>query len=356
MQIIRPTITASRSNRHLKSPATKTPTYRASSQRHFEGWSAEQNTSGATKYPMSKSRAGSPSAERIGQALRTQRLPTGKEMSSFRKTLLNPCWSFTHQNPIVCRSAFNVLVYPVERRTWVQLIGQPTQVSIDKENNFYLGTAQASILQLDLSAANVKKGSFKLTAFGTSTTAVFGGEGVQEICAKRTYYIKERVVEVDGVLTTKIISIPHDGEKQFQSLAMEVSCLVWAQALLDMVYDFVDEQNDDSEILPFSIPRFRFVKAALAVSIAPPSTSSAVAKKTSFLLEEVINLDAEGPFRKYLNNISPELLMMDTKEDEERAKFLAFSQHVQYWKTKQQAFVSDYQGKQTATLRTTFRH
>ena len=49
---------------------------------------------------------------------------------------------------------------------------------------------------------------------------------------------------------------------------------------------------------------------------------------------------------KYLNNVSPEPLVMATKEDEEQAKFLAFSQHVQYWKTKKHMFVSEYQGKQ----------
>jgi hypothetical protein len=69
-------------------------------------------------------------------------------------------------------------------------------------------------------------------------------------------------------------------------------------------------------------------------------------KKATFLLEEVIDANMEGPFRKYLNNVSPEPLLMATKEDKEQAKFLAFSQHVQYWKTKKQAFVSDYQGKQ----------
>jgi hypothetical protein len=30
--------------------------------------------------------------------------------------------------------------------------------------------------------------------------------------------------------------------------------------------------------------------------------------------------------------------------------FLAFSQHVQYWKTKKQVFVSDYQGTQLEKL------
>ncbi|GLB40066.1 putative alpha-kinase family protein [Lyophyllum shimeji] len=72
--------------------------------------------------------------------------------------------------------------------------------------------------------------------------------------------------------------------------------------------------------------------------------SSYDAKKTAFLLEEVIDTSTEGPFRKYLNNTSPVPLAMETKADEERAKFLAFTQHVQYWKTKKQAFVSDYQG------------
>jgi hypothetical protein len=62
-------------------------------------------------------------------------------------------------------------------------------------------------------------------------------------------------------------------------------------------------------------------------------------KKTTFLLEEVIDENTEGPFRKYLNNVSPEPLMMKTRKDEERAKFLAFSQHVQYWKTKKQVSI-----------------
>jgi hypothetical protein len=84
----------------------------------------------------------------------------------------------------------------------------------------------------------------------------------------------------------------------------------------------------------------------LAVLIEPPSAGlSAVSKKTSFLLEKVIDINMEGTFRKYLNNVSPNPLTMDTKEDEERAKFLAFSQHIQYWKTKQHTFISDYQGK-----------
>jgi hypothetical protein len=134
--------------------------------------------------------------------------------------------------------------------------------------------------------------------------------------------------------------VPHEGEKQFQNLTMEVSCLVWAQALLDLVYDFIKEASDFKAL---HIPQFRFVNAAITIE----QSSSTSVKKTAFLLEEVIDANTEGPFRKYLNNVSPEPLMMKTKEDERRAKFLAFSQHVQYWKTKKQVFVSDYQGKQS---------
>jgi len=208
-----------------------------------------------------------------------------------------------------------------------------------------------STLQLDLTTPNLKKGGFKLAAFGTSMPGVFKeGANSEDICAKRTYSAVERVTEVNGSLTKKIVRVPHEGEKQFQNLTMEVSCLVWAQALLDIFYDFIKEESDSDlegpkklPNLPFHVPQFRFVKAAIAIE----QSSSTSVKKTSFLLEEVIDPNMEGPFRKFLNNVSPEPLVMKTKDDEERARFLAFSQHVQYWKTKKQVFVSDYQGKQS---------
>ena len=207
-------------------------------------------------------------------------------------------------------------------------------------HNYYFRSPLTSTLQLDLAKSKMKRGGFKLAAFGTSMPAIFNSKttGAEAICAKRTYNAIERVVEVSGALTTKIVNIPHDGEKQFQSLMMEVTCLVWAQALLGIVYDFIEaESNDYAMQVPLTIPQFCFVSAAIAIESSP-------LKKTTFLVEEVIDADVEGPFRKYLNNVSALPLAMETKQDEDRAKFLAFSQHVQYWKTKKQAFVSDYQG------------
>ena len=212
-----------------------------------------------------------------------------------------------------------------------------------------------STLQLDLTTLNLKKGGFKLAAFGTSMPGVFKGlEGhgadSEAICAKCTYIPTEGVVEVNGVLMKKTVNLPHEGEKQFQNLMMEVSCLVWAQALLDIVYNFIKEDveiEDPGKLpnVPFHVPQSCFVKAGITVEQS--SLISTSVKKTTFLLEEVIDSNTEGPFRKFLNNVSPEPLVMKMKEDEEQAKFLSFSQHVQYWKTKKQAFVSDYQGKQS---------
>lgn len=206
-----------------------------------------------------------------------------------------------------------------------------------------------STLQLDLAPSNMKKGGFKLAAFGMSMPAVFKAVDTEAVCAKRTYNAVERVVSVGGSLMRKVVNVPHEGEKQFQHLTMEVSCLVWAQSLLDIVYDFINKEGENLMRPPFRIPQLRFVKAAIAIE----QSSSASVKKATFLLEEVIDANMEGPFRKYLNNVSPEPLAMETKEDEERANFLAFSQHVQYWKTKKQVFVSDYQGKQSIPARAT---
>ncbi|KIL61170.1 hypothetical protein M378DRAFT_82873 [Amanita muscaria Koide BX008] len=120
---------------------------------------------------------------------------------------------------------------------------------------------------------------------------------------------------------------------------MEVSCLVWARALLELAYSFINEQFEGPAIAPWQIPQFRFVKSALAVEQQSAGKNGAV-----FLLEELIHEKEQGPFRKYLNNVSPSPLPFASSADRERAAFLAFTQHVQYWKTKKLVFVSDYQG------------
>ena len=60
------------------------------------------------------------------------------------------------------------------------------------------------------------------------------------------------------------------------------------------------------------------------------------------LIEEFI----KGSFTKYINNANAQVLPQRYSDTEAKVigDFLAFTQHVQYWKTKKQAFVTDYQG------------
>ena len=224
-------------------------------------------------------------------------------------------------------SIFNVLAYPVEHWTWDDLINksykQNSSANHEPTKTFYLGNKPLlTTLQLDLSSPKIKKGGFKIAAFGISTTSLFKSSATQDVCAKRTYYTEERVTEHNGSLVTKTTNVPHDSQKQVQNLSMEVACVVWAQALLDIVYEFVAEAITSHGQPPFHIPQFCFVESALAMEHSLDDNSRAGQKKAVFLVEEVIADDREGPFRKYLNNVSPVPLSMNCKEDGDRGKFL----------------------------------
>ena len=51
-----------------------------------------------------------------------------------------------------------------------------------------------------------------------------------------------------------------------------------------------------------------------------------------------------GSFWKYLNNTSAIPCHFVAEDDNDRAEFLAFTQQVQYFKTKKRAYVADFQG------------
>ena len=121
---------------------------------------------------------------------------------------------------------------------------------------------------------------------------------------------------------------------------MEVTCLNWAHALLEMVYAFVGEwmeKRPTGKFTAIKIPQMRFVKAGLAIE--RPNNSGG--ERRCFLLEEVIP-ESEGPFRKYLNNTSAVPCRFSGDDDNDRGEFLAFAQHVQYFKTKKRAYVADF--------------
>ena len=106
-----------------------------------------------------------------------------------------------------------------------------------------------------------------------------------------------------------------------------------------MVYAFIDKQSEaqgSGKSKAIEIPNMRFVRAALAIEQVQQGACC-------FLLEDVIS-EESGSFRKYLNNTSAKPCCFKSADDIQRAEFLAFAQHVQYFKTKKRAYVADFQG------------
>ncbi|TFK16770.1 kinase-like protein [Coprinopsis marcescibilis] len=126
--------------------------------------------------------------------------------------------------------------------------------------------------------------------------------------------------------------------------------MMWANALLLASYSLVDEvlESRNGQPPPFTIPRLRFVKAALATSmtrasIRGKSTASAPAVGRTYLIEERL----EGSFKKYIHNAGGQPSASILPDDEPyytNARFLSFTQHAQFELTSGLAFVSDYQG------------
>jgi len=119
--------------------------------------------------------------------------------------------------------------------------------------------------------------------------------------------------------------------EQLKRLAPEFICAAWANALHELTKDHVSETFVRKGFPPFQCPVMRFVPVALATESG--------GEKNVYLLEEKI----PEPFVKYIHNASAAITVERTDEPYmQRAEFLAFSQHLQYWKTKKLAFISDY--------------
>ena len=130
---------------------------------------------------------------------------------------------------------------------------------------------------------------------------------------------------------TSVIRYGHGDELPLN--IMEANLLYWATALMELTYGFIDRAIGKSAAdPPVNIPRLRFVNAGLAVVVQT--------KPFSYLLEEVI----EGKFVKYVTNGSATPTFAPEEEEFELATFLCCTQHIQYMKTGQTAFISDYQG------------
>ncbi|KAG6882334.1 hypothetical protein C0993_011013, partial [Termitomyces sp. T159_Od127] len=202
----------------------------------------------------------SPTARWLEEALRSQRLPSIKEVQKLCMYCSVPLLPdrlklFSLSQVNTGRKVIHVTIYPVKHCSYHEILG------LHCDDKWCLGEAQEGTLRLDFSLDKQKKGGFKLATFGTMTTVpdIFG---VPDICAKQTFYTKSREGQSGRTLTQ---DIPHDGRRQAQNLTMEIACLVRACVLLNIVYCFIEKDIALHGPPPFSIPDMHFVEAALAI-------------------------------------------------------------------------------------------
>ena len=182
-------------------------------------------------------------------------------------------------------------------------------------------------LDVNLEIDPALKGAFK-TAHSGSITPSSGGvlspSLSGNVCVKQVYFSGE------GGAVKRY----HSSEEQTY-IHSEVGCLDWARILLNLTYEFIEAYGGDHGDFSGTIPKLRFVEAA----IAECDTGKL------FLIEEWIST-SKAPFMKYINNARAVSCIPQQAPEEMQniASFLCFAQHVQYQVTEGTLFTSDYQG------------
>jgi hypothetical protein len=215
------------------------------------------------------------------------------------------------------------MLYPTATTTFSSLISQAC--SFDAIKDCEGPTATTLIYNPNVTP---KYGGFKQALFGHLSRPLSSGS--TSICIKQCWYLCKAS---GGRLT-------YDNHTQITKLSAEINCLRWASALMGIVYDFVNKHVKMHGPPSFIIPKMCFVKNALAIVDVTHET---------YMVEEVIDEAVDGIFVKYIRNGSVKPYDYLSGTAAHQAGFLAFSQHVQYLKTKGLAFIGDFQGKSSMT-------
>ena len=157
--------------------------------------------------------------------------------------------------------------------------------------------------------------------------------GAAPVALKQPYMDNPGITDADS--SSVILTLSLSPDDQARELSADALSTQWANSLLQDVYDFISEHQNHANT---EIPQFCFVTVGLAMTTFPSD------KKEVFLIEELIRHEEEGPWRKYINNNSSRPCYFPDNKNRQRAEFLAFCQHVQYWRTGGLAFTSDFQG------------
>ncbi|KAF9477407.1 hypothetical protein BDN70DRAFT_810773 [Pholiota conissans] len=229
------------------------------------------------------------------------------------------------------RSLFETVIIPV---MFFKPPTSPSFTDLVKSPNLLRELQNYPPIEVNVSyrpSSKPQEGAFKVAYLGHVSIPLFGAAAV-DVCIKQTF-----VRSPEDAKKSKIIL---QGQTQAKNLTMELNCLGWAHALMDLVYAFIRRKEAILGKPDFAIPQMRFVQAGLAI---PKDENPA----NVFLLEEAIDSGSPSWFTKYLNNSSAKPVKFKDSNKLLRAQFLSFSQHVQFVETEGLAFISDFQGGPT---------
>ena len=262
----------------------------------------------------------SSSATDVCRALQAQTAPSRRNIKSICKYISPHIKKLSILLSLLVNTlSVQCMVYPTAATTFFGLIHQARQFDTIKDSEDPI----ALTMMYNPNAAP-KYGSFKRALFGHLSHAVFAGS--TSVCIKQCWYL----CKVSGH------QLLYDNHTQITKLSAEINCMRWASALMGIVYDFVEKSIARYGEPPFVIPNMRFMKNALII---------ADSTREAYMVEEVIDEGADVMFVKYIGNNSVKPFDFISGEAANRAQFLTFPQHVQYMKTKNLAFIGDFQGK-----------
>lgn len=214
-----------------------------------------------------------------------------------------------------------VLYVPTETSLASLLEDKNTKLN-DIKSSFY--TQVPTILRIPKNPS-YRCGVFKMALEAQSNEIVIGNS--TRICLKQ-------IIHKGSTQELK----PADVGSQLSKLIVEVGCLIWGKALLDLVYEFISSAKVTSDF-HITVPMLRFVEFGLFISDD---------RTQVYLVEEYLDVGSKDDqkFFKYINNSSakPLLSYLPDNDYKDCARFLSFAQHIQFVKTKEMVYTSDFQG------------
>ncbi|KAJ6607727.1 hypothetical protein B0H10DRAFT_2439417 [Mycena sp. CBHHK59/15] len=214
-----------------------------------------------------------------------------------------------------------------ERIEFYQIVPKPLQdlISSGKFQGFTCDPANAAQGSLRMEDGRfLGIGTFKTAHPGYLTLVhlAMDGQGTkpnEDVAVKRMYVPRSKPTESDPKAWVINRRMPED---EFRKILMEANVFQWAVSIMTFTYSFIEHFLEKSpNPLPFPSPR-----------------------SVSFM-QELIDEERNG-FYKFINNDSavPVLLPAAVPSLSALAEFLAFTQHVQYYKSGGMVYLLDLQG------------